>query len=235
MPGLFEPLNLILLVAAGFVVWRLFGVLGQKTGHEGPGFDPFARNPVPNQEQSEAQTAPKSPEEPPKPVWHGIAEPGSALASGLESIVEADHTFTPAPFIEGAKLAYEMIVEAFAKGDKQALKPLLNREVFDEFSAAIDNRLAQGHHAVLQFVGIKSAKITNATLSGKRAQLTVRFVTDMISAITDRENKAVEGDTREIREIVDSWTFERETSARDPNWRLLDTSLDTGPDKNDDA
>ncbi len=225
MSGLFEqPLNLILLVAAGFVVWRLFGVLGQKTGHEGPGFDPFARNPAPNQEPSEAQTPVKAPEEPAKPVWHGIADEGSTLAKGLESIVQADNAFTPTSFIEGAKLAYEMIVEAFAKGDKPALKPLLNRDVFDEFSTAIDKRLAQGHHAVLQFVGVKSAKITNATMSGKRAQITVRFVTDMISAITDRENKAVEGDTREIREIVDSWTFERETSARDPNWRLLDTS-----------
>jgi predicted lipid-binding transport protein (Tim44 family) len=224
MPGLFEqPLNLILLVAAGFVVWRLFGILGQKTGHEGPGFDPFARNPAPSQEPPDAQTAAKTPEEPAKPVWHGIADEGSSLAKGLASIVQADNTFVPTSFIEGAKLAYEMIVEAFAKGDKPALKPLLNREVYDEFSSAIDMRLAQGHHAVLQFVGIKSAKITDATLSGKRAQITVRFVTDMISAITDRENKAVEGDTREIREIVDSWTFERETSARDPNWRLLDT------------
>jgi predicted lipid-binding transport protein (Tim44 family) len=225
MSGLFEqPLNLILLVAAGFVVWRLFGVLGQKTGHEGPGFDPFARNPAPTQESPEAQTAAKTPEEPAKPVWHGIAEADSTLAKGLESIVQADRSFAPTPFIEGAKLAYEMIVEAFAKGDKPALKPLLNRDVYDEFSSAIDKRLAKGHHAVLQFVGVKSAKITNATVSGKRAQITVRFVTDMISAITDRENKAVEGDTREIREIVDSWTFERETSARDPNWRLLDTS-----------
>jgi predicted lipid-binding transport protein (Tim44 family) len=226
MPGLFEPLNLILLVAAGFVVWRLFGVLGQKTGHEGPGFDPFARAPAPNQEPSDTQTAAKVPEEPAKPVWHGIADEGSPVAMGLESIVHADPAFTPASFVEGAKLAYEMIVEAFAKGEKQALKPLLTREVNDEFTSAIDKRIAQGHHAVLQFVGIKSARITGATLSGKRAQITVRFVTDMISATTDRENKAVEGDTREIREIVDTWTFERETSARDPNWRLLDTSDD---------
>ncbi len=226
MPGLFEPLNLILLVAAGFVVWRLFGVLGQKSGHEGPGFDPFARPPVPGQDQHKPEPSAQSPEEPTKPVWHGLAEEGSELANGLTAIAHADRSFAPLPFVEGAKIAYEMIVEAFAKGDKPALKQLLNREVCDEFSAAIDKRLVQGHHAVLQFVGIKSAKVTRAALSGKRAQITVRFVTDMISATTDRENKAVEGDTREIREIVDVWTFERETTARDPNWRLLDTSDD---------
>jgi predicted lipid-binding transport protein (Tim44 family) len=229
----FDPLNLILLAAAAFVLWRLVGVLGQRTGHEGTGFDPMPKpTPVSAKDQAneakdaEVRAGALIDEEPPKPVWHGIATEGSALALGLEALVKAQPSFNVDDFMNGARIAYEMILEAYAKGDKQVLKPLLAREVMDEFSAAIDDRNAGGHTAFLQFVGIKSAKIEQVMITGKKAQIGVTFLAEMISATLDRNGNPTEGNTQEIRDITDRWTFERDISSRDPNWRLVDTSAD---------
>ncbi len=231
MPSSLDPLILILIVAAGFVLWRLYGVLGQRTGHEGPRFDPFNPASAARTKGQDAATgedaAPVPSVESAKPVWHGVADEGSQLATELEAVAKADNSFSVSGFLEGAKMAYEMTVEAFAKGEKTALKPLLNREVYEEFSAAIDNRLAQHHLAFLRFVGIKSAVIERASMTGKRAQITVRFVTEMISATTDANGAIVNGDQKQIRDIVDVWTFERDVTARDPNWRLTDTTDDS--------
>jgi predicted lipid-binding transport protein (Tim44 family) len=230
MQSLFDPLNLVLLVAAGFVLWRLYGVLGQKTGNESPRFDPFARTPAPQTKDQEPTPGIDTTIESdlaPKPVWEGVAKEGSQLAMGLEAVARSDRSFAVLKFLEGAKLAYEMTIEAYAKGDKAALKPLLNRDVLDEFSTAIDKRQQQHHSAILQFVGVKSAGIEHAAMSGNHARVTVRFITDMISATADSAGKTVEGDPKQIREIVDVWTFERDVTARDPNWRLTDTSDDS--------
>jgi predicted lipid-binding transport protein (Tim44 family) len=231
MLSLFDPLNLVLVVAAGFIIWRLYGVLGQKTGHEGPRFDPFARSPASQTKDQEpaqgAEIRPLEPDAAQKPIWDGVAEEGSQLAKDLESLSRADRNFAVSSFLEGAKLAYEMTIEAFAKGDKDALKPLLNREVFDEFCTAIDKRQQQRHSAILQFVGVKSAGIEHAAIMGNRARVTVRFITDMISATADAAGVTIDGDPKQIREIVDVWTFERDVTTRDPNWRLTDTSDDS--------
>ncbi len=228
MTSMFDPLNVILLAAAAFVVWRLFGVLGQRTGHENPGFDPFARPTPSSSAEPTAKPEPSqaTPEGEIKPVWDGVAERGSALAMGLETIFKTDPAFNVSSFVNGAKLAYEMVLESYAKGDKSALKPLLSKEVQDEFFAAIDKRNRDGYTAFLQFVGVKSAKLERAAMFGKRAQISVRFVSEMISATTDAKGSAVDGDTKEIRDITDHWVFERDLTSRDPNWRLMDTTGD---------
>jgi predicted lipid-binding transport protein (Tim44 family) len=224
---MFEFLNILLLAVAAFVAWRLWSVLGTRTGFEKP---PIVLRPAPDSPKPEANDKVLDGEvlEPEKkaPVWQGHAEEGSDLAKSLEAIAQRSPGFTVSSFIRGANGAYEMVLEAFAKGDKQALKPLLSREVFDNFASAIDERNAQGRSMKFQFVAVKSAEVKRAQLAGNKAQMEVAFVSDMISATLDKDGKAVEGDDRAIRTVSDVWTFERDVSARDPNWKLIATDAD---------
>ena len=228
MQPLLDPLNIVLLAAAVFILWRFSSVLGQRTGNEKPGFDPFAK-PVPPPRAPDIKAAPVGDmrtEEVRDPVWKGYAAEGSPMAGALETIAKSSTNFTVPGFLEGANMAYEMILEAFAKGDKAALKPLLSKEVYDSFSSVIDQRQKSGQRMVMQFVGVKRSKIEDVKLEGKRAQLAVRFVGEMISATLDSEGNTVEGDPKLIRDVDDRWTFERDITSRDPNWKLIDTSDD---------
>ena len=233
----FDPFNLLLLGIALVIFWRLRSVLGSRTGHERPPLDPYATGgkaeaPVtpeaangnvlrlPKDAQNEAA---RSSDEPAPPVWTGYAVEGSPLAAAIAQLAGADSTFAPNSFLEGAKLAYEMIVDGFAKGDKPALKDLLTRDVYDGFATAIDARAAAGQRIEQKFVGIGKADLTAIELQGKRAQITVKFVSEIISATLARDGAVVDGDAKLIREITDVWTFEREVAARDPNWKLAAT------------
>jgi predicted lipid-binding transport protein (Tim44 family) len=231
----FDPINLIILAAAVVVFLRLRAVLGRRTGNERP-----SRWQVPQRTATEARegaedtgnvvtlplpgTKPETPPEPAAaPVWTGYAESGSALARGLEKIAETDRQFLPSSFLEGAKIAYEMIVGAFASGDKSSLKNLLSRDVYDSFASAIDQREKAGETIEQKFVGIDKAEISAADLQNKRATVTVKFVSEMISATLDKHGEIIEGDPKQIREITDTWTFERDVTSRDPNWKLATT------------
>ena len=232
----FDPLNILLLAVALVVFWRLRSVLGTRTGTEKPPFDPF-RNKGPDApagqdagnttvrlpQNAPATTPDMGDREPPPPVWKGFADEGSPLASTLEKIAENDPGFPPKSFVEGAKLAYEMIIDGFAKGDKAALKNLLSKEVFDGFSRVIDERAAQGQRVESRFVGIDKAVIRQAGLSGRKATITMEFVSELISATYDKAGEVVDGDPRDIREVTDVWTFERDVSSRNPNWKLVAT------------
>jgi predicted lipid-binding transport protein (Tim44 family) len=231
----FDPLNILLLAVALVVFWRLRSVLGTRTGTEKPPVEPFGtRRPDAQKggEPAEAvirfpQNAPTPAEvdgEPPVPVWTGYAEPGSALAGALQQISGTDPGFTPKSFVEGAKMAYEMIVDGFAKGDKASLKNLLSKEVFEGFARAIDERQAQGQTTEFRFVGIDKATIQSASLTGgRKATITVEFVSEMISATYDKAGEVVDGDPKEIREVTDVWSFERDVTSRNPNWKLVAT------------
>lgn len=235
----FDPLNLLLLAIALIVFWRLKSVLGARTGNERPPVDPLrtARKGDPPVSKTESegkvlrfppgdegrQTSPAAEEEPAAPVWTGFAEAGTELAKGLQSIADADQGFTPKSFIEGAKIAYEMVIDAFARGDKNALKNLLSRDVLESFSKAIDERERSGQRVESRFVGINSAKITAATLTGNRASVTLQFVSELISATYAKSDEVIDGDPKGIREITDVWTFERDTTSKNPNWKLAAT------------
>lgn len=231
-----DPLNILLLAVALVVFWRLKSVLGTRTGTEKPPLDLEARR-GPAQEARDAGDSvvrlPQAPasaaedREPPPPVWTGYAEQGSGLAASLEHIAEADPDFNPRTFVEGAKMAYEMIIDGFAKGDKGALKNLLSKEVFEGFARVIDERAAQGHRVESRFVGIDKATIQSATLAGRKASITMGFVSELISATYDKSGAVIDGDPREIREVTDVWTFERDVTSRNPNWKLVAT---TAPD-----
>lgn len=227
----FDPLNILLLAVALVVFWRLRSVLGTRTGSEKPPFDLFGskRGPTPDTgpptRTPEGQVAANEArdQEAPPPVWKGYAEEGSALAAALDRMSEIDPSFTPRGFVEGAKLAYEMTIEAFAKGDKPALKNLLSKDVFDGFSGAIDARLSQGQYVESRFVGIDKASIQQASVTGRKASITMEFVSDLISATYDKLGQVVDGDPKEIRQVTDVWTFERDMGSRDPNWKLVAT------------
>ncbi|MGH6855138.1 MAG: Tim44/TimA family putative adaptor protein [Aestuariivirga sp.] len=228
---IFDPFNLVLLGVALVVFWRLWGVLGGRTGHERPPFDPYAARggtEAPAATPGNVLRFPKEPGAEPSPAemvppWTGYAPEGSALAQGIAALAEADPSFTPKSFIDGAKLAYEMIVDGFARGDKAGLKELLSREVFDEFGRAIDARMAAGQTVESRFVGFDKAELVAAGLTGKRASVTMKFVSEIISVTRNKDGAVVEGDPKQIREITDVWVFERDIASRNPNWKLAAT------------
>lgn len=236
----FDPLNLLLLAVALVVFWRLRSVLGTRTGNERPPFDPLGTSRTGDADAvlaekdkkvvrfPQPETADPGPAdrtaEPTVPVWMGHAEPGSDLARDMERLAAADPTFMPKSFIEGARFAYELIVEAFARGDKAALRDLLSREVFDGFAKAIDQRQSAGETMEFRFVGIDKATIKAVRLDGSRANVTVEFVSEMISAVMSKTGEVIDGDPAQIREITDVWTFERDVNSRNPNWKLVATA-----------
>lgn len=151
----------------------------------------------------------------------------SGVTDGLLTIAKFDRNFDPEVFVDGAKRAYEMIVTAFADGDRKALKNLLSPEVYEGFVTAIGEREARGERIDQQFVGIKKAEITGAEVMGGNAALTMRFVSELITAVRDRSGDVVGGDPQKVTDVTDVWTFVRDVSTRkaldDPNWRLDET------------
>jgi predicted lipid-binding transport protein (Tim44 family) len=226
--------TIIFLALAVFIFLRLRSVLGQRTGRERPPYDPYsARDPVrsPASDKvvalpvrgAEPAAQPAEPAEPPGERWKGVAEQGSAVATGLDAIVVEDKEFDPKHFLAGARAAYEMIVTAFAEGDRRNLKNLLSREVYDGFESAIREREGRGETTETRFVSIDKAEITGAELRGKTAQITVRFVSQLVSVTHDRTGAVIDGSPEKVTEVTDVWTFAHDISSRDPNWKLVAT------------
>src|SRR5690606_30289409 len=122
-----------------------------------------------------------------------------------------------------ARMAYEMIVMAFADGDRKSLKGLLSKEVYDGFDAAISDRETKGEVVKSTFVGIEKADITHASVKDNEEQVTVRLVSQLISATFDKDGTVIEGDQESVAEVTDIWTFARDVHSRDPNWKLVAT------------
>jgi len=225
----FDLYTIIFLVLAVFIFFRLRSVLGQRTGHERPP-EPLRREttsapqtdkviplPTRNVEPAAAGAPPQAFR------WTGQAAEGSELAAGFDAVAAADKTFDPKTFTGGAKAAYEMIVNAFNEGDRKTLKNLLSREVYDSFVQAITDRESRGESVQSSFVSLDKADITAAAMKGRTAHVTVRFVSQMISAVKDKAGAVVEGSVDKITEVTDLWTFARDTASGDPNWRLVAT------------
>ena len=152
-----------------------------------------------------------------------FAAGNASVESGLLQLMKADAAFDPKSFLDGAKQAYEMIVTAFAEGNRKVLKDLLSKEVFDGFVEAIADRESRAEQIDQSFVGINKANIVEAEVKGGVAQLTVRFVSQLISATRDKAGAVINGDPQRIKEVTDIWTFARELNSRNPNWRLVAT------------
>jgi predicted lipid-binding transport protein (Tim44 family) len=237
MSPVFDFYTIIFLALAIFIFARLRSVLGQRTGRERPPYDPYsardAAKPVPAREREKIAPLPgRNPEPAPRSEadaapsaerWAGLVEAGSAVASGLEAVAKADRDFDARHFLAGAKTAYEMIVTAFAEGDRRALKNLLAKDVFEGFAAAIAEREGRGETMESRFVSIEKAEIIGAELKGKSAQITIRFVSQLISVTRNRAGEVVDGSPERVTDVTDIWTFARDIGSRDPNWKLIAT------------
>jgi predicted lipid-binding transport protein (Tim44 family) len=233
----FDIYTIIFLALAVFIFLRLRSVLGQRTGRERPPYDPFSsrdavRTPAsdkvialpPRAAEPAGKSAEATEAQPPAADrWDGIAEAGSSVAAGLDAIVAADPNFDVKHFLTGARAAYEMVVTAFAEGDRKTLKNLLSREVYEGFEAAIKERENRGETAETKFVSIDKTELTGAELRGRTAQLTVRFVSQLISVTRNRSGAVIDGSPDKVIEVTDVWTFARDLSSRDPNWKLVAT------------
>jgi predicted lipid-binding transport protein (Tim44 family) len=145
------------------------------------------------------------------------------VAGGLDAIVRVDPKFDPKHFIAGARAAYEMIVGAFAAGDRRTLKARLSREVYEGFEVAIRDRESKGETVESRFVSLDEANIIAAEMRSNTAQVSVRFVSQLISATHDRDGNVIDGSPDKVTDVTDVWTFARDVNSRDPNWNLVAT------------
>ena len=236
MSDFFGIENLIILGIAVAIFLRLRSVLGRRTGNERPPYDPYAAkqggegqrktgrdNVVTLPRQSSSSRSGSSPAVDVEERIGSAARRGTPLFDGLKAVVEADPSFEPKRFTEGASMAYEMIVSAFANGDRDTLRPLLSAEVFDGFDAAITAREAAGQSMMTTLIGIEKIAITDASLKDSTARVTVRIDSQMITATYDRAGDLLTGDPNKVSDVVDVWSFERDVNSKDPNWSLVAT------------
>jgi predicted lipid-binding transport protein (Tim44 family) len=236
MDEFFDIPTLIVIGVAIFVLFRLRQVLGTRTGTE--------RTPLQRAQQQAQKPANDEKVVPMRPApatqpMDGDAERralklnaeieqfsrGNAeVATGLRSIAEADPTFSPKAFLEGAKGAYEMIVTAFATGDRKTLKMLLEKDVYDGFERAIGDREAAGRKVDFTFVGLPKIEISDADYDKREARVAVRFNAEVVQATRDKDGTLVEGNADQVQTIADEWTFARNPKSRDPNWKLVATN-----------
>jgi predicted lipid-binding transport protein (Tim44 family) len=225
--------TLIVIGLAIVILFRLRSVLGTRTGNE--------RSPLERREAAAKAGEDKVVQMRPRPSEQAPSEDADRrarklaaeieqfahgdeqLAAGLKAIAEADPGFSPKSFLDGAKAAYEMVVVAFAQGDRKTLKNLLDKEVYDGFERTISDREAAGHKVDFTFVGLPKVEISEAELDKRNAQVTVRFHAEIVSATLDKDGTLIEGSADQVNTIADEWTFARNPKSRDPNWKLVTT------------
>jgi predicted lipid-binding transport protein (Tim44 family) len=191
----FEYIDIILLaMIAGFIFLRLRGILGKKTGFEGK---------IPSQFKKEFKK-------------FNIEQRPSTENFDDDAQKE---------FLKGAKIAYETIITDFSDSDNKliASKPLLSKKIHNQFKEALQERGAKGHYAEITFIGIKSAKIKTHKKIVNSLEVTVDFISEIITCIRDKEKKIVSGDNEKIKTVYDTWVFSKEISSSNPNWQLIDT------------
>ena len=234
MEEFFDLPTIIVIGLAIFILVRLRSVLGTRTGNERaplqrvktetPATDDTVV-PLRPRPADAAQTADSERQQRRLATEIELFAHGDAgVAAGLRAINEADPSFGPKSFIEGAKAAYEMIVTAFAAGDRKMLKNLLEKDVYDGFERAIADREAAGHKVDFTFVGLPKVEIIEAEADKRNAQVTVRFNAEVVSATRDKTGALIEGNADQVQTISDAWTFARNPKSRDPNWKLVATN-----------
>ena len=205
-------------MVAGFLVLRLRSVLGRRTGNERRR-DLFVRRPRPVSDKLPPLVEPTA-----VAVNPPSSPPVDTVEKDLDEIHRADPSFEASEFLNGARVAFEMIVRAFAEGDKAALRPLLSDEVFQQFGAAIDERMTAKETLETRILRIDSSDIVEAELLAGTAQVTVKLVSHQINVTRAMDGSIVDGDPEHPIEKTDYWTFARDTRSTDPNWILIATS-----------
>ena len=190
----FEYIDIILLaMIAGFIFLRLRGILGKRSGFEG---------------KSPAQF---------KKVLKNIK---------VDQSVKSKESFddeAQKEFLKGARIAYETIITDFSDNDNKIVnaKPLLNRDIYNQFDDALKERAKRGHVAEITFIGVNKAEIKEHKKSGNILNVTVDFIAEVITCIRDKEKKIISGDPEKIKKIYDTWVFSRDTTSANPNWQLV--------------
>ena len=210
-------------MVAAFIALRLRSVLGRRTGHERRRAADFA-NPRPNGASDNVVALPDR-SGAVQETEAGIADVAdSGVKTGLTRIRLADHHFDLRQFLNGARSAFETIVEAYGAGDKKALRPLLADNVFEGFAAAIDHREAGGQTLESQLIAIRGADVVAAGLEDTSARIGVRFTSEQVNVVRNRDGSVADGDPGVAEDVIDIWTFERDVRSTDPNWTLVETS-----------
>lgn len=211
---------IILAMIAAFLVFRLRNVLGKRTGNERPPQNPYgmSEDAAPEEANDDAKVVSL----PGKVIEDDIPDDSPALA-GLKAIHEADGSFSVQEFCEGARSAFEMIVTSFANGDSETLRPLLSDEVFENFDGAINSRNSNGETMEMTLVGISEAEAIEASMDGRVAFVSIKFVTEQIEVVKDKSGEPISGDSSKVSTVTDIWTFARNTRSRNPNWTLVAT------------
>jgi predicted lipid-binding transport protein (Tim44 family) len=190
----FEYIDIILLaMIAGFIFLRLRGILGKRTGFEG-----------------------KTPTQFDKILKEAVSKQTTQIKETFDKNDQKE-------FLKGAKIAYETIITDFSDNDNKLTtsKPLLNKEIYNQFNEALKERNARGHYAEITFIGINSAEIKEHKNIDKILNVTVDFIAEVITCIKDKDKKIISGDPKKIKKIYDTWTFSRDTTSVNPNWQLV--------------
>lgn len=209
----------ILALVALFIGLRLYSVLGERTGHE-------QQQPILKPADPEARVEPRvaTPPNSPQPAADPTDMAFLPMAGpGVRALLAADQTFDVARFLEGAQAAYRMILEAFWKGDLDALRPYVDDNVYETFSSSVSQRRKEGLVVDNRVVAIEQAAIATATLENNVAFLTVRFEADIAAVTRNKDGEVVAGSMSDAVQTRDLWTFRRDISGRDPNWVLVET------------
>jgi len=228
MQDSFDLSIIVFLLLAVFVGWRLYSVLGTRPERQEQNGKPAPSNVTKLVQPTAPETTPADPlvetaNEPDPARWKGIAELGTPLADALDALVAADPTFNARQFVTGARGAYEAIVVAFAAGDRNTLRELLSRDVFESFVTAIADREKRGETVETTFVGIEKADIHQVQQRGNTAQITIRFLSKLITATRDAAGVITDGASDKVADVTDIWTFARELNSKDPVWKLIAT------------
>ncbi|MEM9045982.1 MAG: Tim44/TimA family putative adaptor protein [Pseudomonadota bacterium] len=211
---------LILIAVAVGVLFYLRSIIGTRTGHEGPPGRPFGRSP-------EAEEDNVTPINRPMPVEESeaVRNLDESSAEALEGMRSAEQDFDLDGFLDGAKSAYEMVLMAYEEGDRDTLTALLAPDVLSAFESVINKRTEEGLRVEARFIGVKDVRVVRLEYENdlREADVTLRFVGEMITAVYDSENRVVEGDPNDIKRQTDIWTFSRVMGSPNPNWLLTAT------------
>jgi predicted lipid-binding transport protein (Tim44 family) len=240
MDGNINIVMLLSLVVAIVAILKLRSVLGKRTSDDEARIDRRVRARQAREQAAAAgekvvtlparhqdgEQRPERSEPDREPIEERVKTFGvknQSAQDGLVAIGHADPTFDPKQFMEGAKRAYEMVVTAFAEGNRGVLKNLLAEEVFDGFESAITDRESRGEQIDQSFVGIHRAEIVEASLELDEANVTIKFLSQLITATRDSNGEVISGDPQRVQEVTDIWTFARNITSPNPNWFLIAT------------
>ncbi|WP_375202352.1 Tim44/TimA family putative adaptor protein [Hyphococcus sp.] len=209
-----DPVLLFFAGVAAFVIFRLISVMGTRTGHEQSHDLEAVQRAASARAAETLQDDEEGAEEtrPPKPV-----------STNARVLRDADPKFDEAAFLDGAKGAYEMIVEAFAAGDLKSIRPFLDESVYGAFKAAVTERDAAGYTSDLKFVGIEHAGVVDSEVENGVMSAVIEFTSNQVRVTRDRDGEVVDGDPNRIDLVKDRWTFSRKVASNDPNWMLVGT------------